>query len=56
MNATPETLLDDDLLERIRERAAGYDRANAFFTEDLAELRDAGYLTVLVPTEHGGLP
>ena len=55
MNATPETLLDDDLLERIRERAAGYDRANAFFTEDLAELRDAGYLTVLVPTEHGGL-
>ena len=44
MSATPETLLHDDLLERIRERAAGYDRDNAFFTEDLAELREAGYL------------
>ncbi|MDQ0576104.1 acyl-CoA dehydrogenase family protein [Agromyces albus] len=55
MSATPETLLHDDLLEGIRERAAGYDRDNAFFTEDLAELRAAGYLTALVPVEHGGL-
>lgn len=38
------TLLTDDLLARIRSRAAGYDRDNVFFTEDLAELRDAGYL------------
>ncbi|RXZ67138.1 acyl-CoA dehydrogenase family protein [Agromyces albus] len=52
---TPETLLHDDLLDGIRERAAGYDRDNAFFTEDLAELRAAGYLTALVPVEHGGL-
>ncbi|WP_022894274.1 acyl-CoA dehydrogenase family protein [Agromyces subbeticus] len=52
---TPETLLDDELLERIRERAAGYDRDNAFFDEDLAELREAGYLTALVPAELGGL-
>jgi alkylation response protein AidB-like acyl-CoA dehydrogenase len=39
------TTLPADLLERIRSRAAGYDRDNAFFAEDLAELRDAGYLT-----------
>lgn len=38
------TVLTEELLLRIRERAAGYDRDNAFFTEDLAELRDAGYL------------
>lgn len=37
-------LLDQDLLERIRSRADGYDRDNAFFTEDLDELRAAGYL------------
>ena len=55
MSSTPETLLHDDLLERIRERAAGYDRENSFFTEDLDELRDAGYLTALVPEELGGL-
>jgi alkylation response protein AidB-like acyl-CoA dehydrogenase len=36
--------LTRDLLERIRSRAATYDRDNAFFTEDLAELRAAGYL------------
>ena len=55
MSATPETLLHDDRLERIRERAARYDRDNAFFTEDLAELREAGYLAALVPRELGGL-
>ena len=38
------TVLTPDLLERIRSRAAGYDRDNAFFTEDLDELRAAGYL------------
>lgn len=54
--ATSDTpLLSDDLLERIRSRAAGYDERNAFFTEDLAELVDAGYLRALVPTRHGGL-
>ncbi len=36
--------LTPELLGRIRERAAGYDRDNAFFTEDLDELRAAGYL------------
>ncbi|BDZ55783.1 hypothetical protein GCM10025870_28560 [Agromyces marinus] len=52
---TPEALLDDDLLARIRERADRYDRENAFFTEDLAELADRGYLRALVPTAMGGL-
>ena len=55
MSSTPDTLLHDDLLGRIRERADRYDRENAFFTEDLAELREAGYLTALVPEEFGGL-
>jgi len=36
--------LTPELLDRIRSRAAGYDRDNAFFTEDLEELRAAGYL------------
>lgn len=37
-------MLTPELLDRIRSRAAGYDRDNAFFDEDLAELREAGYL------------
>jgi alkylation response protein AidB-like acyl-CoA dehydrogenase len=48
-------LLNDELLERIRSRAAGYDRDNSFFDEDLAELTTAGYLRALVPIEFGGL-
>jgi len=36
--------LTPDLLERIRSRAAGYDRDNTFFAEDLQELTAAGYL------------
>jgi alkylation response protein AidB-like acyl-CoA dehydrogenase len=52
---TPEGLLDDALLARFRERAARYDRENAFFAEDLAELRDAGYLGAVVPVALGGL-
>ena len=39
------SVLDGDLLARIRSRASGYDRDNVFFEEDLAELRAAGYLT-----------
>lgn len=52
---TPDDLLDDALLARFRERAARYDRENAFFSDDLDELRDAGYLRAVVPTELGGL-
>ncbi len=48
-------LLTDDLLERIRSRAAGYDNDNAFFADDFEELRDLGYLKALVPEEFGGL-
>lgn len=38
------TVLSQEMLDRFRSRAAGYDRDNAFFTEDLDELRAAGYL------------
>jgi alkylation response protein AidB-like acyl-CoA dehydrogenase len=48
-------LLTDELLERIRSRAAGYDRENAFFDDDLAELVEIGYLKAMVPVEFGGL-
>lgn len=51
----PEIALPDDLLERIRGRAAGYDRDNAFFHEDLEELAAAGYLKIFVPASDGGL-
>jgi alkylation response protein AidB-like acyl-CoA dehydrogenase len=44
----------DELLGRIAERAPGYDAANAFCTEDLDELRAAGYLRIGVPVEQGG--
>ena len=51
---TPEDLLPDALLERIRGRAAGYDRDNAFFQEDLQELAASGYLKLFVPASDGG--
>ncbi|GAA3746580.1 acyl-CoA dehydrogenase family protein [Leifsonia bigeumensis] len=49
------SILSDDLLDTIRSRAAGYDRENIFFAEDLDDLRAAGYLTALVPRSLGGL-
>lgn len=49
-----EQLLPDDLLERIRGRAAGYDETNGFFSEDLTELVAAGYLKLFVPVSDGG--
>lgn len=51
---TYRQVLTDELLERIRSRAARYDRESSFFTEDLADLRAAGYLTAMVPEELGG--
>jgi len=51
----PADPLNDELLSRIRSRAADYDRENRFFTEDFAELADGGYLKTLVPVEFGGL-
>ena len=50
----PALHLPDDLLERIRERAAVHDRENTFPQHDLDELREAGYLSILVPREFGG--
>ncbi|ALE05986.1 acyl-CoA dehydrogenase [Arthrobacter sp. ERGS1:01] len=48
-------LLPDALLERFRERAAGYDERNEFFHEDLAELKAQGYLRMFAATDDGGL-
>ncbi|MCC3269355.1 acyl-CoA/acyl-ACP dehydrogenase [Arthrobacter gengyunqii] len=52
MDATD--ILTPDLLERLRGRAAGYDRDNRFFTEDLEDLRSAGYLSLFTPQDAGG--
>lgn len=54
MTFDPAAHLPDDLLARIRSRAASVDAENRFPDEDLAELREAGYLGILVPTELGG--
>lgn len=48
-------ILSSELLARVHDRAADYDRRNAFFTEDLDELKASGYLRALVPVELGGL-
>lgn len=50
----PAAHLPGDLLDRIRERAPIHDRENTFPQADLDELRAAGYLSILVPTERGG--
>ena len=50
-----DSLLTDQLMDRLRGRAADYDRENRFFTDDFADLRAAGYLKAVVPKEFGGL-
>ena len=50
----PRELLDDDLLEILRARAAKHDAANEFPADDLDDLRELGYLKLLVPRELGG--
>ncbi|ACZ31304.1 Acyl-CoA dehydrogenase type 2 domain protein [Xylanimonas cellulosilytica DSM 15894] len=50
----PTRILTDDLLHTIRGRAAAHDRANDYFDDDLADLKAAGYLAALVPTDLGG--
>ncbi|EYT50153.1 acyl-CoA dehydrogenase family protein [Brachybacterium muris] len=52
---TPAAFLPDELLETFRERAVTHDRENTFPEQDLADLRERGYLHLLVPTEMGGL-
>jgi alkylation response protein AidB-like acyl-CoA dehydrogenase len=48
-------LIPDDVIERIRSRAAAYDRDNAFPHDDLTDLVALGYLRMFVPTSRGGL-
>ncbi|WP_312179352.1 acyl-CoA dehydrogenase family protein [Arthrobacter sp.] len=47
-------ILTPELLDRLRSRAPEYDRRNAFFTEDLEELRSAGYLALFSTPDQGG--
>ena len=53
--ASGAPVLSPELLARCHERAPTYDRENRFFHEDFEELRAAGYLTMAVPEELGGL-
>ena len=50
-----QSILSDEMLRRFAERRAGYDRDNRFFQEDFDDLKRAGYLTMTVPRELGGL-
>lgn len=51
----PNELLPDVMLERFRQRAAGYDERNEFFWEDLEELKSVGYLGMFAKYDAGGL-
>lgn len=55
MSVASGSVLTDALLNRCRDRAAGYDRDNRFCQEDFDELKAAGYLLMAVPKEFGGL-
>ena len=46
--------LSEELLEGFRARAGELDRTNTYLHDDLAELRDVGYLAAVVPVHHGG--
>jgi alkylation response protein AidB-like acyl-CoA dehydrogenase len=46
-------ILDESTIARFGERAPIYDRENRFF-DDIAELRDAGYLSIADPKDLGG--
>lgn len=48
-------ILSEEAVTRFNSRAAGYDRENAFFSEDFEELRAAGYLKMAVPEDLGGM-
>lgn len=53
-HTTTPTELPVGMLEGFRSRAGALDRANAYFEQDLTELRAAGYLAAAVPTRFGG--
>lgn len=56
MSATdPRTILDDEVLDALRDRAIAADHANEFPVADLDDLRDLGYLRLRVPREFGGM-
>lgn len=46
--------IPDDILDQIHSRAATIDETNTFPHDDLADLRDCGYLAAFVPKEFGG--
>lgn len=48
------TELPTELLDGFRARAPELDRTNAYFQQDLDELRSIGYLAAVVPAELGG--
>lgn len=50
----PSPGLDESMLERFRQRAGTHDDDNTFFHDDLADLRDVGYLRAPLPTERAG--
>ena len=54
MARTQRTLLTDDLLARLHDRAPVHDRDNSFPHDDLADLVAVGYLAAFVPERLGG--
>lgn len=54
IEAAPQSVLTDEMLQRFAERAPVYDKENRFFQEDFDELKAAGYLNLAVPKELGG--
>jgi alkylation response protein AidB-like acyl-CoA dehydrogenase len=54
IDAPQLTELPTELLERFRARAGELDRTNSYFADDLAELREIGYLAAAVPAHLGG--
>jgi len=46
-----QSVLSEELLQHCAERAPMYDRENKFSSEDFEELRQAGYLNIVVPRE-----
>ena len=55
MSVAPGSVLTETLLQRCRDRAAGYDKDNRFCQEDFDELKASGYMSMAVPKEFGGL-
>ncbi|MBO0696358.1 MAG: acyl-CoA/acyl-ACP dehydrogenase, partial [Verrucomicrobia bacterium] len=58
-NGTPsprqvKPALSEEMLARFDSRAAGYDQANRFFSEDFEDLRAAKYLLLPLPAQFGG--